>query len=48
MVLLGEMGTCDLAGMVFIGEARLVCFAFLLRYLGRTLSSQYDCHCCGV
>ena len=30
MVLLGEMGTWSLAGIVFIGEARLVCFAFLL------------------
>ena len=40
MVSLGEVGTWGLIGIVFVGEARLVCFAFLLRYLGRKLSSQ--------
>ena len=48
VILLGEVGTCGSIGIVFVGEARRVCFAFLLRYLGRTLSSQYDRHCCGV
>ena len=33
MILLGEVGTWGLIGI-------LVCFAFLLRYLGRKLSSQ--------
>ena len=45
---LGDTETWDRVGIVFSGEALLVCFAFLLRYLGRTLSSQYDCHCCAV
>ncbi len=46
--LLGEIGIWFLAEIVFSGDALLVCFAFLLRYLGLTLSSQYECHCCAV
>ncbi len=46
--LLGEIGIWILAEIVFSGDALLVCFAFLLRYLGLTLSSQYECHCCAV
>ena len=44
-VLLGELAMWDLTGTVFPGDALLVCFAFLLRYLGRTLTSQKICHC---
>ena len=47
-VLLGEIAIWDLIGTIVSGDALLVSFAFLLRYLGRTLSSQYDCHCCAV
>lgn len=47
-VLFREVGTCVLAETVFSGDALLVCFAFLLRYLGRTLSSQYKRHCSAV
>ena len=43
-VFFGEIGMWDLTGMVFSGDALWVRFAFLLRYLGRTLSSQYKCH----
>lgn len=47
-VLLGEIAIWDLGEILFLGDALLVCFAFLLRYLGLTLSSQYECHCCAV
>lgn len=47
-VLFGGIRIWDLAEIVFSGDALLVCFAFLLRYLGRTCSSQYKCHCFAV
>lgn len=47
-VFMGEMGIWILAGIVSSADIFLFCFAILRRYLGRTLSSQYECHCCAV
>ena len=45
---IGEMGIWVLADIVSLADTFVFCFAIRLRYLGRTLSSQYECHCCAV
>lgn len=41
-------GVYDLDTRLCAEAAFLICLAFLLRYLGRTYSSQNACHCCAV